>query len=242
MIKNKIALLVLPILVLFLISIVSAQTLVAGKIYNSDFSETIDGASVYVECNNNPLFAKDTTSLGDGTYAVRFNVGLCNVDDNVKVTATKDNLAGEGNGTISECDKSQQNCDDGLVSIVNLNLKEVAQTSNPPSGGSGGRSYYLCGNGKCDSGESITTCPRDCKAVVQNRTATATQTESGTEEQNNTELNNQIPSGTQTGFSRITGAVIGTLGKAGTIGAFIFVIIIIAVAISIAVMKKKRNN
>jgi len=111
------------------ISLTSAQTLVAGKIYNSDYSGNIGEASVIVTCNFNTL---NTNSLNDGTYAVRFDVGLCNVDNDVKVTATKDNLAGEGNGVISVCNENQ-NCDDGLVSIVNLNLKEVAQPQNPPS-------------------------------------------------------------------------------------------------------------
>ena len=235
--KNKTALFVLPILILFLISLASAQTLVAGKIYNSDFSDTIGGASVYVECNSN---SPNTTSLGDGTYAIRFDVGLCNVGDIVTVTATKNNLAGEGNGVISVCDENQ-NCDDGLVSIVNLNLKEVAQTSNPHSGGSGSSGgYYLCGNGKCDSGENERTCPKDCKIVQINTTTTTQTTTENTEAQ--PETNSSAPEEQKGFFSRITGAVTGTLGNTGFIVIIVFILGILGLAISVNIIRKRKNK
>ena len=58
-------------LVLFLsMSLVAADTIIGGKIYNADFSETVAGASVEVTCNGN---VKTTTSLSDGAYSVIYS-------------------------------------------------------------------------------------------------------------------------------------------------------------------------
>ncbi len=233
--KSKITLFA-PILFLFLISLTSAQTLVAGKIYNSDYSGNIDSANVAVICNSNTL---TTNSLNDGTYAVRFDVRLCNVGESVKVTATKDNLAGEGNGIISVCE-GNQNCDDGLVSVVNLNLKEVAQPQNPPSGGGGG-SYYYCGNGKCDSGENERTCPKDCK-IVQINTTTTTQPATENTEAQETNSSAHEETEEKSFFSGITGAVTGVIGTPAGIGILIFIIAIIGIYIFVAIMRKRAKK
>ena len=56
-------------LMIFSVGVASAATLIAGKIYNSDFSETISDAFVSVVCNST---TSDTVSLSDGTYGIRF--------------------------------------------------------------------------------------------------------------------------------------------------------------------------
>ena len=146
--KNQILLLTLPILVLFLISVVSAQTLVAGKIYNEDFSDTISEADITVICNGNQLI---TISLDDGTYAVRFEELLCAEDDNVDVTVSKTGFNEKTeSGIISKCDNGD--CGGNYFTIVNLGLEvksnepaDNGNTGGSNSGGSGG-GFYLCGN------------------------------------------------------------------------------------------------
>jgi len=78
----------------------SAQTLVAGKIYNADYSSVIEGASVNVKCGSNTLI---TRSLADGTYAVRFEQVQCTLGNNVIVTSSKNGLSGSESGVIAEC-------------------------------------------------------------------------------------------------------------------------------------------
>jgi hypothetical protein len=66
------SLVILPMIFVFLFSIlgvVSAQTIIAGKIYNSDYSSTVAGANVTVTCNGN---VQNTLSLSDGAYSVTY--------------------------------------------------------------------------------------------------------------------------------------------------------------------------
>ena len=97
--------LILGVMVLFLVlalSLVSAKTLIAGKIYNSDYSETISGASVEVTCNS---YTETTTSLSDGSYAVTFNEtgqNSCNNGSTVEVYAEKGGLYGSKSGVVND--------------------------------------------------------------------------------------------------------------------------------------------
>ncbi|MEK6935320.1 MAG: hypothetical protein AABW67_00875 [Nanoarchaeota archaeon] len=80
--------LVLPIFVLLIISslmIVSATTLINGKIYNSDFSQTVSGASVIITCNGTDT---SYTSLGDGSYAVTYDEAICADGNTLTVSAS----------------------------------------------------------------------------------------------------------------------------------------------------------
>jgi len=167
--------------IIFLISFINAQTLIAGKIYTSDYNALVSGAEVTVTCNSNSLI---TNSLDDGTYAVRFEENICKLDNNVQVNAVKSGLSGSGSGVVVECDGSND-CDSGLFSIVNLAIKsQSSDDDNDNNGGSNGR-YYFCGNNRCDSGESVNTCPKDC-TPSQNQTTNTTTTNTTTETTTNT--------------------------------------------------------
>ena len=79
---------------LFLISLcavgVLGKTLVAGNIYNSDYSNTVVGAKVSVSCEHNTKKTIiNTTSLSGGTYNVVFREMPmeCTYNDLVNVTA-----------------------------------------------------------------------------------------------------------------------------------------------------------
>ena len=119
-------------LMIFLINVISAQTLVAGKIYTSGYSDIVSGADVSITCNSNIL---DTNSLDDGTYAVRFNQSECGLGNNVEVSASKGDLSGSASGVVIECN-DQNDCAEGYVSIINLAIKAKESTGGH-IGGSG---------------------------------------------------------------------------------------------------------
>lgn len=87
------------------LGILNAQTLIAGKIYNADFTDTISGASVTVDCVHNGVTnTKSTTSVGDGSYSVVYsenNPNACDDGDQLTVSATKDGLYGSESGIIN---------------------------------------------------------------------------------------------------------------------------------------------
>ena len=85
--------LILSILVFISLSfvLVSANTFVIGKVYNTNFNNPVSGASISVTCQGN---TKTTTSLNDGAYGIGFEVSECADKSSVSITATKDNLYG----------------------------------------------------------------------------------------------------------------------------------------------------
>jgi hypothetical protein len=84
--KKVFSLMLLGLLVVSMIGTVSAtNTLINGKIYNSDFSQTVSGATVSVDCNGNILPA---TSDANGAYAVVYNQTLCDSGDALTVSAS----------------------------------------------------------------------------------------------------------------------------------------------------------
>ena len=100
------------------LGVVSAKTLIAGKIYNADFSETVSGAYVEINCNSN---IKNTTSINNGTYSATYNetgLGSCKAEDSLSVYASHPSY---GFNTVSGViHKNMTETWD--VGIVNVNL------------------------------------------------------------------------------------------------------------------------
>ncbi len=63
------------VLIFSAMSVFGSATVVAGKIYNADFSQTISGATVEVTCAAGEI--KTTTSRPDGSYNIVFTPGKC---------------------------------------------------------------------------------------------------------------------------------------------------------------------
>lgn len=188
-------------LMIFSFALASANTLVGGKIYNSDFSEVVEGADVSVQCGLDVL---ETESLADGTYAVNFgsDVENCDVGHGVEVSASKGTLAGKETSIINNSTEGEGE----FVAVGNVNLKAPGTTT---SGGSKKTSnkgtWFMCGNHVCDTGESYSTCPTDCLLVVENNT---TNTIELTNNGNNDELGEEE----STTLSDVTGNPAGMTG------------------------------
>jgi hypothetical protein len=81
----------------------SADTMIAGKIYNADYTATIDGANVVVSCTNGEVVnVQNTTSLSDGAYAVQFVESACDNGDDLTVYAEKGSLTGMQSGIVHD--------------------------------------------------------------------------------------------------------------------------------------------
>lgn len=232
--KTLISLMLFVVSVVFLISFMNAQTLIAGKIYNSDFTSTIANASILVKCNSNSL---NTISLDDGTYLVSFNETNCNLGKQVIVNADKGNLAGSSSGTISKMScGNNKSCGLNFSSIINIKMIQQKTTSVGSSGGgsfSGGAgTFYLCGNGVCDTGESINTCPKDCnKSNFENLSLQTNQSflnQSNLNQSNGSDFKNTTTKNEnkKTTNSGITGAVTGFISYSKTkIFTILFILI-----------------
>jgi hypothetical protein len=111
---KKIMLIVfLSLVILAVVGFASAETAIAGKIYNSDFSATVAGASVDVTCNS---VTNSTLSLGDGTYVVNFDTSVCGDPSTVTVDAFKEGVgSGSATGTVHS----------GLISNLDLAIVNV---------------------------------------------------------------------------------------------------------------------
>jgi len=92
--------------------------LVAGTIYNSDFTEKISYADVNVECNGIELYVM---SKEDGTYVADFTGTGCSVGDTVNVYACKDGMGcGRNGGVVNEWGATLD------VAIVNVSIPEFS--------------------------------------------------------------------------------------------------------------------
>ena len=101
-------------LLVFSIGAVSAKTVIAGKIYNADFTDTISEADVNVLCNGNTLTA---ISRSDGSYNVEFdNPTDCEAGDSLTVSAVKGDLYGSETGIIHD-DVFGNNWDLAIVNV-----------------------------------------------------------------------------------------------------------------------------
>jgi len=113
--KKLFAITFLALLVISMIGMVSAKTVIAGKIYNADYSETIAEADVTITCNSN---VQTTTSKSDGAYSVTYNetgTGGCNSGESLIVYAEKGDLSGSKSGTIH--DDLVMDVDIGVVNV-----------------------------------------------------------------------------------------------------------------------------
>ena len=99
--KKAFVLVMAVLLLITAISLVSAKTLVAGKIYNSDFTSIVEGAIVQVTCIHNGVNSTNVTlSNSDGAYSAIFSESPmeCTYNDTLSVHAFK---AGVGENTVS---------------------------------------------------------------------------------------------------------------------------------------------
>jgi hypothetical protein len=176
--KNLFNVFLALILIVLSLNLITAQTVIAGKIYNDNYSTTVADADVAVTCNSNTL---TTLSLGDGTFAVSFDTGICNEPDAATAKASKEGLTGTSSGTVIKCDETFD-CEGEYFALLNPNLKTVNPTPDPDNGGGGGGSwsgnsgFFMCGNQKCDTGETATTCPQDCKVTIVTNETTPEET------------------------------------------------------------------
>jgi hypothetical protein len=198
------------------LGIVSAGeiTVVVGKVYTPDFSSTISDADVEVTCNSNTL---TSTSSSDGTFVVSFLPTQCQKGDSVTISATKD-----GN-TYAVDDVT-----------IEVSSDQIPDAGSVKTGGShsGAKNYYLCGNGKCDSGESIATCPTDCKADTTETTEETINLAENTNEPETEENNSSTETRTPGTFEHF----LETIGTAGIIGFLVFLLIVL---IGIVVIRKR---
>ncbi|MGY4884375.1 MAG: hypothetical protein ACP5NZ_02225 [Nanobdellota archaeon] len=96
--KTKLGLIVLSLMTVLMLGAVSASTtIIAGKIYNSDYTATIPQADVTVTCGTDVL---NTQSDNDGAYKVQFLEDTCVVDETLTVYAEKGDLSGSKTGTV----------------------------------------------------------------------------------------------------------------------------------------------
>ena len=123
--KNLLAFMILGLFVISMIGVVSAKTLVAGIVYNEDYSQPIEGASVNVKCFNSSDTLQgegNTTTLSDGTYAIEFSeIGSsnnCVNGDKAVVTATKDAASGSNYGFVQDYGATVK------LAIVNISIPE----------------------------------------------------------------------------------------------------------------------
>jgi hypothetical protein len=111
---------IILVLALLCLPAVLAQTCdpvyVSGEIITNDnIEQPVDGATVDVYCNSNLL---STTSLPDGSYAVKYVDCACKWGDSVTVTATKGSATGSNTGTVN-WDFAEVD-----ISVVNVSIPE----------------------------------------------------------------------------------------------------------------------
>ncbi|KHO53811.1 MAG: hypothetical protein QT05_C0001G0033 [archaeon GW2011_AR13] len=204
-----------PIICLMLIlsiGFISANILIAGTVYDGKPNLIKSGVLVNITCDSDIL---QTTSLSDGAYAVVFDTDSCT---SVLVESEYD---------VTEI-------------IMEVEDDSPQTTTTTSSGGGSGSSrssnlrYYFCGNGVCDTGETFSTCPKDCTIIELSTDLTNLEDSSGDEEIKETIEETENPSKTS---SPITGAVIGTIK--GHKFSFVFLAVILITGIGLIIFKRK---
>jgi hypothetical protein len=216
--NKAISFMLMGLILVFSIGIISANTLVAGTVYNGSANNVVPGINIIIFCDS---YSLNTTSLSDGAYGVVFGTDSC-----PNITTDLGSYEGIYNNSII---------------IVKVN-PDSEGTPTPISHGGSSRGYYMCGNGICDSGETSQTCLKDCPIINEEETSTeltninynnAGNGLSGAETQTSDNTGN--PSG-------ITGAVTGALTSTGGIIIIVFVVLIGGVATTISIVRKRKNT
>jgi len=208
----------------FSISLISAQTLITGKIYdlNSGSPVVLSGADVKIFCNN---YAGSDITTSEGVYGVLISGSDCFADDTVIINVSMEGYVGATEtGVVIACNDSayQHDCTTNNVeriAVINAFLEKV-----PPAEDTGDSGTSSGSGGGGGGGGSIFTITRvnQTNQTIQNATAPGNETSSGNEtfpeETNNQGL-----------LSRITGAVVGA-GTAAQIGIILLIIALILAA------------
>ena len=203
-------------------SFASADTVVLGKIYNSDFSNGVANAQVTVTCQGIVL---NNTTKSDGTYAADFTSG-CAEGSTVTVNAfdSSTSKSGSDHAAVSQCSGNSQCGNYTDFAVVNINVNPQLPNDNSGTGGSGG-GYTVVKNNKNSSSQNVTS---------QNVSTTSSTSNSGVvygSAENNTQSQNST-----TSSAPITGGVIGALGT----GTWI-VIVVLVLAIVVFYFIVRRN-
>jgi len=117
--KNLFISMFLALCIISTVGMVSASTVISGKIYDGPNFETangVSGANINVTCGSNVLY---TTSQNDGTYSVTYNVtDNCPDTSSVTVWAEKDGFSNSGTGTVHDYTSTGLDLYIGVVNIA----------------------------------------------------------------------------------------------------------------------------
>lgn len=97
--KKTLVLIFLGLLVISMVSVVSAETFIVGKVYEDNYKTPLGDANVTVTCEGN---IRNTLSESDGTYDVEYSVLECGEGETVLVTAEKGEKFGSETGIVNE--------------------------------------------------------------------------------------------------------------------------------------------